>query len=157
MVDPIALEDLQRYRYADVEAFLVTWVNGALGPTLDLACSTEQPLGDGLAALLDGHRFYVQIEAFGGAEIDPARDGVNVDVDVYGPPDESGNADRAGASDIAELIRSAFLFHLPGYDDGHATVSAAKTISRPTARPYDDNTNTRRFSAAYQVVLKSHD
>lgn len=155
-VDPINLADLERTRYVDVEALLVGWIAGALADA-GLTVSTELPEGDELAAALaDDTPYYVQVEAFGGAERNPAQDAAQVDVDVYAGADPDGNPDRAGASDTAELVRAALLFYLPGYDNGQATVSAVNTISRPSARPYDDATDIRRFGAAYQVITKSH-
>jgi hypothetical protein len=97
----------------------------------------------------------VQVEAFGGNDLNPALDECRVDVDVYAPADPDGNPDRGLAHDVAAYVRAGFLFHLPGHWTDEATVSRVATVSRPTARPYDENTSIRRFSAAYSVTVKS--
>jgi hypothetical protein len=155
-VEPLDLDALDRERYADVEELLCTWLRQAFA-AMGVTVSTGLPEGDELAeALTDDTPYYIAVEAFGGADRNPAQDVASVDVDVYAPADLDGNPDRAGASDAAERVRAGLLFHLSGYDNGTATVSAVATMSRPTARPYDDNSNVTRFSAAYQVTVKSH-
>jgi hypothetical protein len=155
-VTPIPVDVLTRTRYADVEWLLTHWTRGALG-ALDLAVASEMPDAGELEQILEQRAGFVQIEAFGGpGERNPAQDTANVDVDVYVGGDTDGNPDRASASDLAELLRSAFLFHLPGYFTDTATVSGVATMSRPSARPYDDNATVRRFGASYQVTVKSH-
>lgn len=154
-VEPLDLAALARIRYADVEHLLTGWIRAAFA-ALNPHVVTEQPDATEMDALMGAGRLVVQVEAFGGADRNPAQDVANVDVDVYAPGDADGNPDRGRAADAAELLRVALLRVLPGYHTADATVSEVSTMSRPTARPYDDNTTTRRFSAAYQVVIKSH-
>lgn len=158
MPGPISVDQLDRERYADVEALLVGWVRDSLAASLALVVSTEMPPADDLAAVLaeQSAQHWVQIEAFGGADKTPASETVSVDVTVYTPGDADGNPDRAGASDCAQRLRTALLFHLPGFDDGQATVSLVATISRPSPRPYDDNPVARKFGASYAVTVKTH-
>lgn len=143
------------YQYADVEALLVVWLPTAV---TGIRALTDLP-ADLLAALADEDadlRGIVQVEAFGGADTDPSAEIVNVDVDVYVPPDADGEPDRAAARDLAEDVRSAVLVVLPGtvhaLPSGAATVQAARTISRPTVRPYDESP-VRRFHASYRIKV----
>lgn len=153
IVAPLDLSALRRY--ADAEQLVVDWLLAALGGPLGIKVATELPPGGELGALLGAYAGFVHVEAFGGGEVNAAQDVVSIDVDCYVPSDADGNPDRAGASDMAELVRAAVLFHLPGYYTSTATVSAVRTISRPTARPYDDNSALRKFSAAYEFKIKS--
>lgn len=154
-VEPLDLAALARVRYADVEQLLTEWIRGAFA-ALNPHVVTELPDATEMDELMSADRLVVHVEAFGGSDRNPAQDVANVDVDVYAPGDADGNPDRGRAADAAALLRAALLFRLPGYHNEEATVSEVSTFSRPTARPYDDNTTTRKFSAAYQVVIKSH-
>lgn len=155
---PIPVDELRRRRRVDVEQLLTDWTTAAFAG-LRLKVSTELPPGDQLAAALaDYPDGYVQVEAFGGpGAVDPTQESVNVDVDAYVAGDADGNPNRAGAADLAELLRVAYMEYLPGYttDDGHATVTEVTEFARPTARPYDADPNLRRFSAAYQFTVQS--
>jgi hypothetical protein len=154
-VEPLDLAALARVRYADVEQLITEWIRAAFA-ALTPHVVTELPDATEMDALMGAGRLVIQVEAFGGSDRNPAQDVANVDVDVYAPGDPDGNPDRGRAADAAGLLRAGLLFALPGYYTDDATVSEVSTFSRPTARPYDDNTTTRRFSAAYQVVVKSH-
>jgi hypothetical protein len=112
----------------------------------------EKPVGGITTAMLP----LVVISQFGGADRNVAQDVVNVDVDVYVGPDVDGNPRPVEANDLSELLRTAYLRHLPGYYTDTATVSDVRTISRPCARPYDDsNSPMRRNGAAYSFHIKS--
>lgn len=154
-VEPLDLDDLTRDRAADVEQLIIDWVRQAFA-AMDLHVANELPPGDELTEVLADHTAFVHVEAFGGGDRNVVQENVNVDVDVYVGPDSDGNPNRAAAADIAALLRAGVLFHLPGYYTATATVSAVSTMSRPTARPYDDNSALRRYSAAYTMVIKSH-
>lgn len=151
-LDPAALT-----RYADVEQLVVDWLLATLGDVLDLRVSTELPAGEVLDEILADSAVgaYVQVEAFGGAEQDPASEVCRVDVDVYAGADSDGNPDRGAAHDVAAAIRAALLFHFPGHWTATATVAGVAGVSRPTARPYSENTLIRRFGAAYSITVKS--
>lgn len=158
-VEPLDPAVLTGERYADAEQLLVDWLEQALA-ALQLRARTRLPEGDALQALLAEPDVagVIHVEAFGGDDIDPLRERVNVDVDLYWPALPDGNPDDAGANDTAALIRAALLYHLPGYyttmtDGTVATVHAVATFSRPTARPYDDNLAICRRHAAYQVTI----
>jgi hypothetical protein len=132
--------------YADVERILVTWLETATG----IRTVTEAP-----ADIIED---FIQVEAFGGADRNPGIDVANVDVDFYAVPTATGEPDRGAARDGAELVRRKMLRNLPGhvvtFDGVTATVAAVATISRPTARPWDES-NIRRFHAAYRVTVQS--
>lgn len=151
MVSPIDPADLAAAAYADEVALLIDWMVVALAD-LALNFGSEMPDGDQLGELLP----FVHVQVIGGAEINPAQDRVNVDVDLYWPADGDGNPDVEGAMDTARMIRAALLEYLPGHHTAAATVSAVRTFSRPVPRPYDDASTVRRINAAYQLVVKSH-
>lgn len=134
--------------FYDVAYLLVTWLTSALG----VRAVTELPadLADELPI--------VQVAIVGGAEQNPAIEQVNVDIDVYVGPTSEGLPDLGTASDLAERIRTAVLYVLPGYvtPDGLATVVGASTIARPAPRPYDQ-TPIRRYQAAYRLYVQSRD
>lgn len=145
--------DLDALRpFGDVEQLLIDWLTAGFAGTIAVV-STERPPLDDLATSFP----YVQVEAFGGTDVNAAQDTPRVDVDVFTGPDADGNPDRGGASDLAELIRAAMLNLLPGYTTGPMTVQNVRTFSRPTARPYDDNPTLRRFSAAYELTVATRD
>jgi hypothetical protein len=155
VVQPLDLGELQALRRPDVEALLIDWLTvsfSAIGGHF----ATEMPDAGELLDQMDEHGFFVQVEAFGGADKNPAQEQVNVDVDVYAPGDQDGNPDRGLAMDTAELLRAALLWRLPGHWTEQATVSKVATMSRPCARPYDDNTTVRRVGATYQLTVKAH-
>jgi hypothetical protein len=158
-VEPLDPEVLQRERYADAEQLLVDWLEQALA-ALHLQARTRMPKGDDLQALLaqEDVAGLIHVEVFDGDDLNAAQERINTDVDLYVPELADGNPDDAGANDLAALIRSAMLYHLPGYyatmpDGSTATVQEVVTFSRPTARPYDDNSAICRRHAAYQVTI----
>lgn len=154
-VVPLDLAELQRLRRPDVEGLLIDWCTTALSQVGGHYAS-EMPDAGELVEIMTARGFFVQVEAFGGADKNPAQEDVNVDVDVYAPGDADGNPDRGAALDTAELIRAALLWRLPGFWTAEAIVSKVGTMSRPCARPYDDNTTVRRVGASYQVTVKAH-
>jgi hypothetical protein len=155
-VVPLDRAELEAIRYADVEALLIGWLTAAFGVIGGKFVSEEPDPGE-LPGLLVEHGTLTVVSAFGGVDRNPAQDVANVDVDTYVPGDANGNPDPGAAQDYAELLRSAFLFRLPGYYTTSATVSGVATMSRPCARPYDDDASTvRRVGATYQVTVKSH-
>jgi hypothetical protein len=152
-VQPLTRGELEALRRPDVEALLIDWLVAAFRPQLGGHFATEMPDAGELLGQMAEHGFFVQVEAFGGADKNPSQETVNVDVDVYAPGDEDGNPDRGLAVDTAELLRAALLWRLPGHWTADATVQKVGTMSRPCARPYDDNTTVRRVGATYQVTI----
>ncbi len=155
-VAPLDRAELEAIRYADVEALLIGWATAAFA-TIGGKFVNEVPTPGELSDLLAEHGTLTVVSAFGGADRNPAQDEARVEVDTYVPGDSAGNPDVGAAQDYAELLRSAFLFRLPGHYTASATVSGVATMSRPCARPYDDDASTvRRVGATYQVTVKSH-
>lgn len=74
-----------------------------------------------------------------------ATDRALVDVDVW-------HNDRTSAHDLAELVRSALRFELPGTTTGGAVFSWVTTTVGPRYLP-DPNPNVRRSNATYEVGL----
>lgn len=124
--------------YADVEELLVDLI----GTALDVRVVTDLP-AELTAAVLP----VIQVYAYGGTDIDPSREIVNIDVDCYVGPDVDGEPDRAGARDLAERARAYLLRVLPGTTVDGVTVQHVRTISRPTAREYDESPIRRRHAA----------
>lgn len=153
-VEPLDLGELQALRRPDVEQLVIDWLAAAFA-TIGGHFATEMPDAGALVDEMTAHGFFVQVEAFGGADVNPAQEDVNLDVDVYAPGDDDGNPDRGLAVDTAELIRAALLWRLPGHWTAEATVSKVATMSRPCARPYDDNSTVRRVGASYQLRVKT--
>lgn len=151
-VEPLDLAELATQRYADVEVLLVDWIEQALA-ALNLRAMTQLPEGDDLTAQLAECGGIIHVEVYDGNETSPIHERVNVDIDVYKGQLPDGNADDDGAADLADLLRAALLFHLPGYYAGPVTVSSVATISRPVARPYDDNSQVSRRQASYQLTV----
>ncbi len=152
IVAPFDRAELEALRRPDVEALLIGWLAAAFAQ-IGGYYATEMPDAGELLDLMGAHGLFVQVEAFGGADRNPSQETVNVDVDVYAPGDDDGNPDRGAAFDHAELIRAALLWRLPGHWTAEATVQKVGTMSRPCARPYDDNTTVRRVGATYQLTV----
>lgn len=125
--------------YPDVEKLLVATLPARIGGVRVL---TETP------ANLAGAVPVIQVTRFGGGDTAPGIDRPNVDFDVFA-------ATRAQAFSIAEKLRYALLYVIPGQRldaAGTATIARVDTISGPSIRPYD-NTALRRVGASYQLTL----
>lgn len=158
-VEPIDPAVLARERYGDVEQMLVDWLEQALA-LLKVRARTQLPEGDSLLDLLDDPDVdaLLHVEAYDGHDVNAAQEIVNVDVDTYVGSAPDGNADDDGCERMAALVHAAMLFHLPNHfaataDDATITVQRVATFSRPTARPYDDNSAIRKRGAAYQLTV----
>lgn len=89
----------------------------------------------------------LQVTGIGGSDFTPTFDSCNVDVDSYA-------ASRGESEDLSNAARHFLMWLLPGQILGGAVVASVRTIMRPTWTPYDD-TDLRRFTASYAVVLHS--
>jgi hypothetical protein len=89
----------------------------------------------------------IEVTRFGGSDEVIVLDSANIDVDVYA-------ATRDAARTLGEQVRTALRLHLPGYASAGAAVQSVTTISAPRWVPYD-NTNLRRFNAAYRITIHS--
>ena len=123
--------------YVDVEQLLTTYIAARRG----CRAVTELP------ADLTGNLPLAQVRRIAGGDLTLTLDAVIVDVDVYA-------ADRASAHVLAEQIRTDFRTNLTGYRFGGGTVARVETINGPYWVPYD-NTNLRRYTAAYRVTVHS--
>jgi len=88
----------------------------------------------------------VQVTRYGGADDVPTIDRALVDVDTYA-------ATRIDAQRLAERVREALRFALPGSTVDGVLVCAVDTIGGPAWRPFDV-TGVRRFGASYQLITK---
>ncbi|WP_372344751.1 hypothetical protein [Streptomyces sp. KL116D] len=120
---------------ADVEAELAAWLRGKLG----VRVLTDLPanLGDVLPV--------VQIQRVGGTDDSFRLDRAFVDVDTYA-------ATRQAASQLLSSARALLLSELRGAVTDVAVFTAARTITAPAWRPYE-NQSLRRFGATFEVFL----
>lgn len=123
--------------YQSPERLLIPWLAAELG----VRVVSETP------ASLDTVVPLLQVTGIGGSDFTPTFDACNVDVDSYA-------ATRGESEDLSSAARQALMFTLPGKIVGGAVVASVRTIMRPTWTPYDD-TNLRRFTASYTVVIHS--
>lgn len=121
--------------YPDVERLLVAYLGPALG---GVRVVTDTP------ANLEKTLPVVQVTRFGGTDVAPGIDRPVVDIDCYA-------ATRGAASDLAEQVRYALLYQLPGTTVGDVAVPRVDTLTGPSWRPYD-NTALRRFGASYAIT-----
>jgi hypothetical protein len=122
--------------FPDVETLLVGWLSGHLA---GMRVVTDTP--SNLASLLP----VVQVTRFGGGDHSVALDVANIDVDTYA-------ATRQGAAELAEQVRYALLFILPGQNNKGVVVTRTDTLIGPSWRAYE-NTALRRFGATYQLTV----
>lgn len=120
--------------YPDVERLLVAYLSTAL----NVRVLTDTP--SNLEKVLP----LVQVTRYGGDEAAPGIDRATVDIDCYG-------ANRSAASNLAERVRYALLYRLPGTSVGDVGIPRVDTLTGPSWRPYD-NTTIRRFGASYQIT-----
>lgn len=124
----------------DIEAALVTWLTAQLPGT---RVCTETP-----ATLTPPT---VRVTRVGGPDIVPGLERATVAVDCFGDT-------RPSAKDLAAAVRDKLTTNLPvaSLTDGTRNGSAlAVTISGPGWAPWDD-TNVRRFTAAYDITVHTH-
>jgi hypothetical protein len=122
--------------YVDVERLLVSWLSQIITARL----CTDLP--SNLATVLP----VVQVARVGGADDVTPIDRPLVDIDCYA-------AGRVAAYDLAQQVRDALRFELPGLTWSGAYVARVDTLSGPMWRPYD-NTTLRRFGASYQLTTQ---
>jgi hypothetical protein len=89
----------------------------------------------------------IQVVRFGGADPLLVLDVANIDIDTYA-------ASRDASRILAEQVRTSLRLHAEGQSVDGAFIAAVTTITAPRWVPYD-NTNLRRFTAAYQVAIRS--
>jgi len=124
--------------YPDVEQGLAVW----LGSVLAVRSVTETPAN--LATTLP----VVGVDRIGGADPTLSIDEATVDVDCY-------HSGRILTRNLALTAQAWIRYLLPGQPMGGGVVLRTATIVAPHWTPYDD-TNLRRFTATYQVVISNH-
>ena len=90
----------------------------------------------------------IQVTRFGGSDDLPVIDHAHVDVDTFA-------ATRDASRALAEQVRAALRFQMPGYASSGYAVQSVTTISAPRWVPYDD-TGLRRFVASYRITIHSN-
>jgi hypothetical protein len=121
-------------QYVDVERLLVGWLH----TTLAVRCVTDLPATLPLPI--------VQVGRIGGTDTDRGVDAAMVDIECYA-------ADRPTTQALAENVRNALRYVLPGTTVGGTYVSRVDTVSGPARRPYD-NTNVTRYVGTYSLHLQ---
>ncbi|MGW2228286.1 phage tail termination protein [Streptomyces formicae] len=117
----------------DVEAELVAWLHAKL--TVRVLTDLPANLGSVLPV--------VQLQRIGGDDDTIRLDRAVVDLDVYA-------GTRQAASALMAQARSVLLSELRGVATESAVFTAARTISAPAWRPYE-NTSLRRVGGTYEV------
>lgn len=120
------------------ESFVRNWLATQF-PAARVVTETPANLGEALPV--------IEVTRFGGSDDVIVLDSANIDIDVYA-------ATRDAARTLGEQVRTALRLHLPGYASAGAAVQSVTTISAPRSVPYD-NTNLRRFNAAYRITIHS--
>lgn len=85
----------------------------------------------------------IQVQVFGGDDDGIRLDRALVDIDVY-------HSTRAAAIELAAEVRAWVLGELRSSASDTAVIGRTATISRPSARPYE-NTALRRVGATYEI------
>jgi hypothetical protein len=122
---------------ADVEKILVGWLAGVLS----VRCMTEAP--GNLGAVLPA----IRVTRSGGDDLLPTFERPFVDLDCFG-------ATRSAASLLARRAHDAMLLLLPGLFVDGAVVARVASMAGPSWAAWD-NTDLRRFTASYQLLIKS--
>lgn len=129
-------------RFPSVEQFLVAY----LGPLTGVHVTAELPHDfaspDGPLDMLP----IIHVERISGADLDYKADRPIVDIDCYG-------ADREAAETLAETVRQALRFDLPGSGvTNGVVVSRTRTIVGPRMLVHA-NPGVRRYAANYELIM----
>jgi hypothetical protein len=119
----------------DVELELIGWLQARLGSGVVVR--------DELDNNLLGELPTVQVQVVAGDDDGFRLDRPLVDVDVY-------HATRGQAISLAATVHGLLLGELRGSTTTNAVFGGVGTISRPTARPYE-NTALRRVGGTYEI------
>lgn len=122
----------------DVELELITWTQARVASGVVVRDELDNNLLNELPT--------VQIEGVGGSDDGFRLDRVLVDVNVYA-------ATRAAAVALAATVHALYLTELRGSATDTAVFGMISTITRPTARPYE-NVALRRVGATYEVFCR---
>jgi len=119
--------------FVDVEAILIPWLETKLGVRVvsELPPEAQPPI--------------IRLYRISGADNDYKLDRPIVDVDVFA-------ATRPEAAELSERVRTAFRVGLRGQVLSGVVISYPFTIIGPRWLP-DTNTDWRRYSASYEVLL----
>lgn len=128
--------------FPSIEQILVAWlptVTGGVHATTDLPHDFQN--ADGPTHMLP----VIQIDRQSGADLDFKLDRPVLDIDVYA-------GTRAQSQDLAEMVRAALRFSLPGATVGGAVFTRCRTIVGPRLLPHA-NPAVRRYSANYELLF----
>jgi hypothetical protein len=130
--------------FASIERLLRTWLPSRVG---NVEVVAELPAQFEIPTSTTYTMPVVFVERISGANIleNPYLDRAVVDVDSYG-------FTRAQAQDLAELVRSALMWQLPGEIVDGNVFTRTRTIVGPRALPHA-NPAVRRYTATYELAL----
>lgn len=127
--------------FPSVEQFLVAY----LGPLTGVHVTAELPHDfaspEGPVHVLP----IIHVERISGADLDYKADRPIVDIDCYG-------ANRGQAQGLAETVRHALRFDLPGTVQFGVVVTRTRTVVGPRLL-HHANPDVRRYSAVYELIL----
>lgn len=135
-----------------VRSLLASHFDGSPGQSVRVVTELPANLEDALPV--------IEIERIGGIASFPALlDWPRMDVWCYakssGTPGQLDYVSaRSAARDLAEQVRAALLFQLPGQSAAGGFVAAVTEQQAPVWRPFD-NTDVRRFQATYSFAIRS--
>lgn len=135
--------EVHGYPFPSIEKFLVTWI-----PTFTSVHTTVELPHDfqdanGPTSMLP----VVVVERISGAELDasPILDRPVIDIDCYA-------STRGESQELAEQIRHALRWTLPGSRIDGLVFTRTRTVVAPRALPHA-NPAVRRYSANYELLL----
>lgn len=138
--------------YVASESVIRTWLAAHFTGTARVV--TELP------ANLEASLPVVEVERIGGTAAYPSLlDRPRMDVWCYaGATGTAGQpgyvSPRVAARNLAEQVRAALLFQLPGQSAAGGFVAQVTEQQAPVWRPFD-NTDVRRFQATYTFAIRS--
>jgi hypothetical protein len=136
--------------FVAAESVLRTWLAGHFA---GVRVVTELP------AALETVLPLIEVERIGGVSDAPAPlDRPRMDIWCYATGTAAGVVPaisaRHAARDLAEQVRSALLYDLPGKSAAGGFVATVTEQQAPVWRPFD-NTDVRRFQATYTLAIRS--
>lgn len=139
----MASAEVQGYPFPSIETFLVKWLLQLTGvhTTVELPHNFQD--ANGPTNMLP----VIAVERISGAELDasPILDRPVIDIDCYA-------GTRGESQGVAEQIRHALRWTLPGSNIDGLVFTRTRTVVAPRALPHA-NPAVRRYSANYELLL----
>lgn len=135
--------EVHAYPFPSIEKFLVAWLPTVVGVHVTVELPHNFQDATGPTNMLP----VIVVERISGADLEntPILDRPVIDVDCY-----AGN--RGDAQDLAEQVRHALRWTLPGSNIDGLVFTRTRTVVGPRALPHA-NPAVRRYSANYELLL----